>query len=99
MRLRLNRTSGFTLTTSFIDHAAMAIRILMAELKQSISPRRRADESSPTAISRGVRTRTSYAEEHRCPLAFVGAHLPVNPAGNSHVVFHDRRPLNDHVSQ
>jgi hypothetical protein len=99
MRLRLNLRSGFTLTTSFIDLAAMVVRNVMAELKQPISPRGRAGESSPTAISKGVRTKTPNAEERHCPLAFVGAHFPGNPPGDPHVVYHDRRPLNDHVSQ
>ena len=92
MRLRLNRMSGFTLTTSFIDLAAMAIRNLMAELKQPISPRGRADESSPTSISKGVRTKTPNAEESHCPLAFAGAHSRKNPLGSPRAVYRHRSP-------
>jgi hypothetical protein len=99
MRLRLNLMSGFTLTTSLIDLAATAVRSLMAELKQPISPRARADESSLTAISKGVRTKGPNAEERHCPLAFAGAHFRRNPPGYPRVVYHDCRPLNDHVSQ
>jgi Protein of unknown function (DUF1264) len=99
MRLRLNLMSGLTLTTSFIDLAATAVRILLADFKQPISPRGRADESSPTAISNGAQTKTLSAGERHCPFAFVGAHFPGNRPGDPHVVYHDRRPLNDHVSQ
>jgi hypothetical protein len=99
MRLRLNLISGLALRTSVIDLAAMAVRGLMAELKQPLSPRARADESSPSAISKGVRTKTQNAQERYCPHAFAGAHFRRNPLGYPRVVYHDCRPLNDHVSQ
>jgi hypothetical protein len=99
MRLRLNLISGLTLRTSVSDLAATAVRSLMAELKQPLSPRPRADESSPAAISKGVRTKTPNARERDCPHAFAGAHFPGKPLGYPRVVYHDCRPLNDHISQ
>jgi hypothetical protein len=84
---------------SLIDLAATAVRILMAELKPPLAPRARAVESSQTAISKGVLTKTPNAEERHCPLAFAGAHVRRNPPGYPGVVYHDCRPLKDHVSQ
>jgi hypothetical protein len=99
MRLRLNLISGLTLRTSVIDLAATAARSLMAELKQPLSPRSRANESSPGAISKGIWTKTPNAGERLCPHAFAGAHFRRNALGNPRVVYHDCRPINDHISQ
>ena len=99
MRLRLNLMSGFTLTTSLVDLAAAAVRILMAEHPQTTSPPARADGSTRAPISQGIRTKAPTAEKRHYPLAFAGAHLRSNPPGYPQVTYHDCNPLNDHVYQ
>ena len=99
MRLRLSLMSGFTLTTSLVDLAAAAVRILIAEHPQTTSPPSRADESTRAPISQGIRTKAPTAEKRHFPLAFAGAHLRSNPPGYPQVIYQDCKPLNDHVYQ
>jgi hypothetical protein len=98
LRLPLQIIPGFTLPTSLLDLAAMAVRILMSGPQRPTSAR--ADIGAEHAhIAKRMAIKAPIAHVTHCPLAFAGAHLPSNRSGYPRTAYHFCKSLDEQLSQ